>query len=116
MMLNVRPAKSDEHAFAWPMYQAYISDHIFPKHQFAAPKGTWQSDEKNKFQKAWQKDEPYIIEIDGASIGWLSISKQNNKLTIQNIFIDEPWQDKGVGERIIREMIPTWKAEKRVVE
>ena len=116
MMLNVRPAKGDEHAFAWPMYQSYISDHIFPKHESAAPKRAWLSDEEAKFQKTWQQQESYIIEIDGTSVGWLSISKLNNRLTIQNIFIDEAWQAKGIGDRIIREMIPTWKTEKRVVE
>ena len=45
MQLTVRPARSDEHTFAWPMYSSYITDHIFAKHDLAKDLKVWTSEE-----------------------------------------------------------------------
>jgi predicted GNAT family acetyltransferase len=116
MNLNVRPAVMTEAAYAWSMYKPYIEQNIFSRSGSNKSKDEWLGDEERNFHESWPKGEPYIIEVDGKSIGWLSIWKSNNRLTIQNIFIEDEWQNKGIANLLFREMIPQWKSEKRVVE
>ena len=116
MILTVRPAQTHEAAFAWPMYRDYIAKHIFPKAALSASSHTWLSDEETKFTKSWDHEMPHIIEVDDVPIGWLSLAKTNNRLTVHNVFVEDAWQAKGISERIFSEMIPVWKSEKRFVE
>lgn len=116
MKLKVRPATTDEHAFAWATFGPYISTYIYKQHKFTKPEASWLADEKLNFQQSWREGERFIIELDGTAIGWLSMSKLNNKLTVHNIFLDDAWQTKGVIERIFEATVPTWKSEKKVVE
>lgn len=116
MELKVRPAEDSEAAYAWPMYEQFIQQHIYPKFRSEKSLDIWLSDEKRKFSQVWGNGTPYIVEVDGQTIGWVSITKSNNRITVDNVFIEEAWQAKGVGEKIFEGMIPVWKAEKRVVQ
>ncbi|MER9022064.1 GNAT family N-acetyltransferase [Mesorhizobium sp. M0815] len=116
MLLTVRPAKNQESAFAWPIYNRYIGENIFGLSGSKLDKSDWLLQEETKFKDYWSAADAYIIEVDGSPVGWISTSKANNTLTIQNVFVDDGWQDKGIGEKLFSEMIPTWKAERRVVE
>ena len=115
MQLVLRVAASDEFDFAWPMYRDFIVDKIFPISGTSSSTDDWTKDEESKFAAQWSSGEKYIIEVDGEKVGWAAVRKSNNSLEVENVFIVEDWQEKGLAEKIFLELIPTWKAEGRVV-
>ncbi|WP_432347913.1 GNAT family N-acetyltransferase [Shinella yambaruensis] len=118
MQLIVREADASDLEYAWSLYQPFIVQHIFPRRsQFqVSTADEWSAAEGIKFPESIKSTEVYIILVDDARVGWCNIVKINNRIVIQNIFIDEEWKSKGIAQRLFDEMIPQWKSEKRVVE
>ncbi|MEM7493485.1 MAG: hypothetical protein AAF296_08900 [Pseudomonadota bacterium] len=116
MQLDVRSARNEEHALAWPLYRAYIEKNIYPTCSTELSREEWCAEEQSRFSERWNPQDFYIVEIDGTCIGWAEIKNSNNSIFFNNLFIQEEWIKKGVAERIFSEMTPVWKAQKRVVQ
>jgi GNAT superfamily N-acetyltransferase len=63
----------------------------------------------------WDVAEVEIITSDGADVGWLQKSIQDDALYLEQIFIDAAFQSRGIGTGIIRRLIDKAKQDGRPV-
>lgn len=116
MLLAVEKATPNDVDFAWGLYRDFIVTNIYEKHQIAKPLDKWIAEEEDSFKQQWEGNESYLISIDNESVGWLSSATAGEKVTIENVFIVEQWQNKGIGEKIIEQITPQLRSAGKVVE
>lgn len=57
------------------------------------------------FRRQWQVMEVRIITLDGADIGWLQSATRDGALFLEQLFVDAPWQRRGIGTEVMRSLI-----------
>jgi len=115
--IEVRSAVNDDLQAAWPLYRDFIVENIFSIGRMGASMSNWDEDQElSNFSARWTSENCYVIEVDGQTVGWLSTSLSDKKLIVENIFLEEKWQNKGISTRIVSEMLPSWRDKKLSVE
>jgi GNAT superfamily N-acetyltransferase len=56
-------------------------------------------------RERWDLEEVEIITSDKAAIGWMQSATENNACFLKQIFIDAPFQRRGIGTDIIHRLI-----------
>jgi ribosomal protein S18 acetylase RimI-like enzyme len=98
MPTTLRPAQSDDFDFCSRLYFAGMEATIRQlKLDMAAQTRT--------LREGWDAAEVRIIIYDGADVGWVQSSIQDNALYLEQIFIDAAFQRRGIGTEIIRGLI-----------
>lgn len=61
--------------------------------------------QETSFQQQWNLAQVRIIVFDGSDIGWIQTMTQEDELFIAQMFVDRPFQRKGVGTEVMKRLI-----------
>ena len=82
-------------------------------------KQTWGWDEEiqlNYHKKNFKPEKYQIIQEDGEDIGCISIEEQSKKFILNILEITPNYQNKGIGSKLIRNLIDKGLQEKKTIE
>src|SRR5215475_3339538 len=57
------------------------------------------------FQQQWDPAQVCIITLDGADIGWLQTITEDHQLFVAQMFLDRPFQRRGIGTEVMKRLI-----------
>ncbi len=57
------------------------------------------------FQRQWDLTQVRIIALDGSDVGWLQTMTQDDELFIAQMFVDRPFQRRGIGTEVMKRLI-----------
>ena len=57
------------------------------------------------FQQQWVPTEVRIISLDGSDVGWLQSITQNDGIFVAQLFVDGPFQRRGIGTEVMNRVI-----------
>ena len=104
----LRPARPDDFDFCARLYFSGMAETIrLLKLDMAA--------QTANLRERWDVAEVEIITSDGADVGWLQKSIQDDALYLEQIFIDAASQNRGIGSGIINRLIDKAKQDGRPV-
>jgi GNAT superfamily N-acetyltransferase len=96
----LRPAQASDRPFIEAVYfgtNRWLIEKLFG----------WRGDEyeREKFSKNVDLALTSIVLIDGRDAGWLMVVRTTECITLNQIYLDTPWQSKGVGSLLIKQLI-----------
>lgn len=56
-------------------------------------------------QQDWIPEQVHIITLDGADIGWLQCIHSSDELFLAQIFVDGPFQNRGIGTDVMNRLL-----------
>ena len=62
-----------------------------------------------------QADETKIIGVDGKAVGFLQVSETENAITLAQIHIESDYRDRGIGTRLLRDLLSDAAAKRKPV-
>ena len=85
------------------MERVYFATH---RHIIEALFG-WRGDdvERRKFEESYNEANSAIVVVESEDIGWLTIRRRPDHIDLDAIYLCAAWQRRGIGTRIIRELI-----------
>jgi ribosomal protein S18 acetylase RimI-like enzyme len=100
MQLTLRPALPSDRPFVERVYfetQRWIIERLFG----------WRGDEteRQKFANFYNETSAQIIRLDGDDAGWITVITDDAGVEISQIYVLPEFQNKGVGTRIISDII-----------
>jgi len=57
------------------------------------------------FQQQWDPTQVRIIALDGSDVGWLQTLTQDDELFVAQMFVDRPFQRRGIGTEVMKRLI-----------
>ena len=57
------------------------------------------------FQQQWDLTQVRIIALDGSDVGWVQTTTQDNELFVAQMFVDRPFQRRGIGTEVMKGLI-----------
>jgi ribosomal protein S18 acetylase RimI-like enzyme len=57
------------------------------------------------FQEQWALTQVRIIAFDGSDVGWLQTMTQEDELFVAQVFVDRPFQRRGIGTEVMKHLI-----------
>jgi GNAT superfamily N-acetyltransferase len=57
------------------------------------------------FRRRWEVAQVRIITLDGADIGWLQSTTRDGTLFLGQLFVDAPFQRRGIGTEVMHRLI-----------
>jgi GNAT superfamily N-acetyltransferase len=57
------------------------------------------------FQQQWDLTQVRIIALDGSDVGWLQTFTQEDELFVAQMFVDRPFQRRGIGTEVMKRLI-----------
>jgi GNAT superfamily N-acetyltransferase len=57
------------------------------------------------FQQQWDLTQVRIIALDGSDLGWLQTMTQEDELFVAQMFVDRPFQRRGIGTEVMKRLI-----------
>jgi ribosomal protein S18 acetylase RimI-like enzyme len=109
-MIHLRPATPDDSEFLYNIKKETLKQYITE---------TWGWDEKvqrDYHKKNFEPDRYHIIQKGGENIGCISIDEQSDKNILNIIEITPDHQNKGIGSKLIRDLIKKSFQENKQVE
>lgn len=64
-----------------------------------------QGEQESMFRKQWRPSQVCIIQADGVDIGWLQTVVSKSEHMLGQIFVDAPFQRKGIGTEVLRRIV-----------
>lgn len=108
--VTLRPARPEDAAFARRLY--FITNRWIAERLFG-----WDAiSEDERFAREFRVAEAQIIEIGGNAIGWLQIEEAEGILRLKQICIDRAFQRRGIGTKLLRELLASADARRLPVE
>jgi GNAT superfamily N-acetyltransferase len=96
--IALRPARAEDINFCEELYFAGMERIIRElKLDMAAQAAS--------FHKQWELSQVRIIVFDGTDIGWLQTAKREDSLFITQLFVDGPFQRRGIGTEVVHRVI-----------
>ena len=98
MQTTLRPARADDFEFCARLYFSGMEETIRQlKLDMVA--------QNRNLRERWNTEEVQIITSDGADVGWMQSSIRDGARYLEQIFIDTPFQGRGIGTGIIHGLI-----------
>ena len=95
-MITLRPACSDDYAFALNLYIEAIRPLA----------GVWiewiEADQEAQFANLWRPDDTKIITRKGEDIGWVEFRRTGDEVFLKQLYITPKRQRQGIGSQVIR--------------
>jgi ribosomal protein S18 acetylase RimI-like enzyme len=108
MPIALRPARSGDFEFCARLYFSGMEETIRRlKLDMVA--------QNRNLRERWNVAEVQIITSDGADVGWMQSSIKDGARYLEQIFIDTPFQSRGIGTGIINGLIDEAKLDQRPV-
>jgi ribosomal protein S18 acetylase RimI-like enzyme len=96
MTITLRPACSDDYAFALNLYIEAIRPLA----------GAWiewiEADQEAQFANLWRPDDTKIITLKGEEIGWVEFRRTGEELFLKQLYISPGHQRRGIGSQVLR--------------
>ena len=67
--------------------------------------GLKRDDQESMFRKLWDPARVCIIPADGVDVGWLQTVVSKSEHMLGQIFVDAPFQRRGIGTKVLRRII-----------
>ena len=67
--------------------------------------GLKRDDQESMFRKLWDPAQVCIIQADGVAVGWLQTVVSKSEHMRGQIFVDAPFQRRGIGTEVLRRII-----------
>ena len=67
--------------------------------------GLKRDDQESMFRKLWNPAQVCIIQADGVDVGWLQTVVSKSEHMLGQIFVDAPFQRRGIGTEVLRRII-----------
>jgi GNAT superfamily N-acetyltransferase len=64
-----------------------------------------QSEQEAMFRKQWRPSQVCMIQADGVDVGWLQTVVSKSEHMLGQIFVDAPFQRKGIGTEVLRRIV-----------
>ena len=64
-----------------------------------------QGEQESMFRKQWRPSQVCIIQADGVDVGWLQTVVSKSEHMLGQIFVDAPYQRKGIGTEVLRRIV-----------
>jgi len=64
-----------------------------------------RDDQESMCRKLWVPSQVCIIQADGKDVGWLQTVASKSEHMLGQIFVDAPFQKKGIGTEVLRRII-----------
>ena len=64
-----------------------------------------REDQEARFRKLWKPTQVCVIQADGTDVGWLQTVVSKDEEFLGQIFVDAPFQRKGIGTEVLRGII-----------
>jgi ribosomal protein S18 acetylase RimI-like enzyme len=109
--INIRPATQNDYFFGYYVRKATMKEYIERTYGWNTKR------EKENHRKYFNKtlQGKYVIELDNKKIGLLWYEEQFDYIEINQIFILAKYQNKGIGSKILMEIINTGKNKKKSI-
>jgi ribosomal protein S18 acetylase RimI-like enzyme len=108
MSIALRPARSGDFEFCARLYFSGMEETIRQlKLDMVA--------QNRNLRERWNVEEVRIITSDGTNVGWMQSSIQDGARYLEQIYIDTPFQNRGIGTDIINGLIDEAKLDRRPV-
>ena len=110
-MITTRPAIEMDLPFVEGVFLQAMRDHI------TATRGSWnETMERSQFREQLRLDHTRIIELDGTSVGFFMVLERAEDLELHTICIAPQYQRRGLGTRVIRQIIADADDQRRSVQ
>lgn len=67
--------------------------------------GLKRDEQESMFRKLWDPAQVCIIQADGVDVGWLQTVVSKSEHMLGQIFVDAPFQRRGIGTEVLRRII-----------
>ena len=67
--------------------------------------GLKRDEQESMFRKLWDPAQVCVIQADGVDVGWLQTVVSKSEHMLGQIFVDAPFQRKGIGTEVLRRII-----------
>ncbi len=64
-----------------------------------------REDQEATFRKLWKPTQVCVIQADGTDVGWLQTVVSKDEEFLGQIFVDAPFQNRGIGTEVLRRII-----------
>ncbi|MEZ0171276.1 GNAT family N-acetyltransferase [Microvirga sp. TS319] len=100
MNIDLRPACSDDYAFALGLYVEAIRP-------LARTWTEWcDEDQRAQFASLWRPAETWILVLDGREdIGWVEFRQTGDEIFLKQLYISPARRGRGIGSTIIRRLM-----------
>lgn len=109
-MIHLRLATLDDSEFLYNLKKQTLKEYITQ---------IWGWDKKDQLiyhKKNFEPEKYHIIQQKGEDIGCISIEEQYNKIILNIIEISPKYQNKGIGSKLIRDLIKRGSQENKTIE
>lgn len=59
----------------------------------------------NSFDEQWELAQVRILMADGSDVGWIQSTTREDELFLAQIFVDRPFQGRGIGTQVMNRLI-----------
>jgi len=98
MQIALRPARTQDFEYCKRLYFAGMKTIIEELHLNRAA-------QEVSFGEEWELSQVRIITLGSSNVGWLQSTMQNDGLFIAQLFVDGPFQRKGIGTEVMHRLI-----------
>ena len=64
-----------------------------------------RDEQESMFRKLWTPSQVCMIQADGVDVGWLQTVVSKSEHMLGQIFVDAPYQRKGIGTEVLRRVV-----------
>ena len=64
-----------------------------------------RDEQESMFRKLWHPRQVCVIQADGVDVGWLQTVVSKSEEFLGQIFVDAPFQNRGIGTEVLRRII-----------
>jgi GNAT superfamily N-acetyltransferase len=61
--------------------------------------------QETSFRQQWNSAQVRMIALDGTDVGWLQAMTQNDEFFVAQMFVDGPFQRRGIGTEVVKRLI-----------
>jgi GNAT superfamily N-acetyltransferase len=61
--------------------------------------------QETSFGQQWNRAQVRVIALDGTDVGWLQTIREDNEIFVAQMFVDSPFQRRGIGTEVMKRLI-----------
>jgi len=61
--------------------------------------------QETSFGQQWNRAQVRVIALDGTDVGWLQTIREDNEIFVAQMFVDGPFQRRGIGTEVMKRLI-----------
>jgi ribosomal protein S18 acetylase RimI-like enzyme len=98
MQIALRPAGAQDFEYCERLYFAGMKTIIEELNLDMAAQAVY-------FREHWAPNQVRIIAVDSSDVGWLQTTMQDDGLFVAQLFVDRPFQRRGIGTEVMNRLI-----------